>query len=293
VGFRGIQAGTGGAIPSGFIGTGQGFFTKSKGTAASGLPVTFKNSMRVIGNNNQFFKNSISTEDKQLRSENTSAEKSRIWLDLISNSGKFSQILVGYLADATLGWDSFYDGVPIDESGMLLYSIIPDRKLVIQGRPLPFEEEDQVALGFKSTAQDIYTFGLDAVDGLFDNQNIYIEDRDLNIVHDLKESPYIFTAAAGTFNDRFVLRYTDAALGNETFNTNANVVAFIYNHELNIKSTKNITHIDLFDISGKLIKTYANENAIEFKTKFNFAQGVYLVKIKLDNGIEVTKKIVH
>jgi hypothetical protein len=35
------------------------------------------------------------------------------------------------------------------------------------------------------------------------------------------------------------------------------------------------------------------ELALEFKSRFNFAQGVYLAKIKLDNGIEVTKKVIH
>jgi hypothetical protein len=292
-GLRGIQANSGGVVPNGSIATGQGFFTKSTGTAANGAMVTFRNSMRLVGNNNQFFRNSITNDDAQPRSENSTVEKSRIWLDLISNSGNFSQILVGYLADATLGYDRMYDGVPINETGMLLYSLIPERKLAIQGRPLPFEVEDQVPLGFKSTTQDVYTFGLDGVDGLFENQNIYIEDRDLNIVHDLKASPYIFTATAGTFDDRFVLRYLDSALGTQTFNSNENVIAFIANHELQINSTKNITNIALYDISGKLIQTYVNEKSLEFKTKFYFAQGVYLVKIKLDNGIEVTKKIVH
>jgi len=291
VGFRGIQAGTGGVIPTGYIASGQGFFAKSTGTAATGATVTFKNAMRVTGNNNQFFRHS-NPSDVQPRSANSVADKNRIWLDLISNSGGFSQILVGYVTDATTGWDRTYDGVPIDESGMLLYSLIPERKLVIQGRPLPFDEQDQVTLGFKSTVQDTYSIGLDGVDGLFENQNIYLEDKDLNIIHDLKQSPYSFTSAAGSFDTRFVLRYSNSALSNNTFDANANVAAFITNHELNINSSKSITNVELYDISGKLIQTYTT-NALEFKTRFSFANGVYLVKIKLDNGIEVTKKIIH
>jgi hypothetical protein len=197
------------------------------------------------------------------------------------------------LNDATVGWDRMYDGVPIDESGMLLYSVIPDRKLVIQGRPLPFDTEDQVALGFKSMVQDTYSIGLDGVDGLFENQNIYIEDRDLNIIHDLKNSPYTFTAGAGTFENRFTLRYTDSALNTDTFNNNSNTAAFIANHELYIHSAKNIINVGLYDISGKLIQTYSEVNSLEFKTRFQFANGVYLAKIKFDNGIEITKKVIH
>lgn len=292
VGFRGIQAGTGGIVPNGFIAAGQGFFTKSTGTAATGSTVTFNNAMRVAGSNNVFFRNS-NTQNPISRAENTTSDKNRIWLDLINTSGNFSQILVGYLNNATMGWDRMYDGVPIDESGMLLYSVIPDRKLVIQGRPLPFDEEDQVALGFKSMVQDTYSIGLDAVDGLFENQNIYIEDRDLNIIHDLKNSPYTFTSGSGTFENRFILRYTDSALNTDTFNNNSNAAAFIANHELYINSTRNIVNIELYDISGKLIQNYAKVNSLEFKTRFLFANGVYLAKIKFDNGIEVTKKVIH
>lgn len=292
VGSRGIIAGTGGLTPNGFIASGQGFFTKSTGTSASGATVTFKNSMRVAGSNNVFFRDS-NVSNSISRVDNTTSDKNRIWIDLINTSGNFSQILVGYLNDATVGWDRMYDGVPIDESGMMLYSVIPDRKLVIQGRPLPFDTEDQVALGFKSMVQDTYSIGLDGVDGLFENQNIYIEDRDLNIIHNLKNTPYSFTSGAGTFESRFILRYTDSALNTDTFNNNSNAAAFIANHELYIHSAKNIINVGLYDISGKLIQTYSEVNSLEFKTRFVFANGVYLAKIKFDNGIEITKKVIH
>ena len=54
-----------------------------------------------------------------------------------------------------------------------------------------------------------------------------------------------------------------------------------------------MVNITLYDISGKLIQVHSKEIGLEFKTKFNFANGVYLAKIRLDNGIEVTKKIIH
>jgi hypothetical protein len=201
---------------------------------------------------------------------------------------------VGYLPEATLDYDRMYDGVPIDESGMLLYSTIPDRKLIIQGRPTPFVVEDQVTLGFKSVVQDTYSIGLDAVDGLFENQDIYIEDRQLDIIHDLKASPYSFTSDSGTFNDRFLLRYNNSSLNTDNFEANQNVVAFVFDNELQVKSNKNIVAIELFDISGKLIQKYnLAQITNEFISKFGFAQGVYLAKIKLDNGIEVIKKVIH
>ncbi len=281
VGFRGIQAGTGGTVPNGFIGVGQGFFAKSSGTAPSPTPVTFKNSMRVAGNNNQFFRNASVSNNH------------RYWVDLIDNNGGFSQILVGYKADATLGWDRLYDGAPMDESsGMTLYSIIPDRHLSIQGRPLPFDQQDQVAIGYKAMHNGTYSFGLDAVDGMFETQDIFVEDLQLNLTHNLKQSPYVFTSEAGVFNNRFVLKYNNtAALSNIDFNEQ-NVSVGIMQHELFAQSNTRINTIEMYDITGKLIARYEPQSN-QFKTLFNFARGVYLARITLDNGKISSKKIIN
>ncbi len=283
VGSRGSAALSGGVTPNGFIGTGQGFFTKSTGTAASGDPVTFKNSMRV-GNNTQFF-----------RPSNNAAEKQRLWLNLLSHSGSFNQILVGYVDDATEGWDRNYDGVRLsDGSGTTFYSVIPDRELVIQGRPAPFSDEDRVPLGFKATTQEAFSLRLDHFDGLFENQNIYVEDTFLNTIHDLKQSPYIFTSEIGTFNNRLVLRYTNTTLSTSQFETNQNVIALIYQKQLIIEAAQPIKEVFVYDISGKLINRYISQNrTMKISENFIYAEGVYLVKIKLENDEMVTKKLIH
>ncbi|MFN8274314.1 MAG: T9SS type A sorting domain-containing protein [Flavobacteriaceae bacterium] len=279
VGLRGIQAGSGGAVPNGYISVGQGFFTKSTGTAPSPTPATFKNSMRVAGNNNQFFRHAA-------------IDNHRYWIDLIDSNSSFSQALIGYKDDATLGWDRMYDGVPMDEgAGMTLYSIIPDKHLAIQGRPLPFDAQDQVILGYKATHADSYSFGLDGVDGMFENQDIFIEDKQLNIIHDLKQSPYVFTSEAGVFDHRFVIRYNNSALANVDFD-HQNVSVGIIQHELFAQSNSRINTIEVFDISGKLIANYQPQSN-EFKTLFSFARGVYLAKITLDNGKVSSKKIMN
>jgi hypothetical protein len=43
--------------------------------------------------------------------------------------------------------------------------------------------------------------------------NRYFRDKTLNTIHDLRQSPYIFTAVNGTYNNRFLLRYTNTTLG--------------------------------------------------------------------------------
>jgi hypothetical protein len=283
VGSRGTAALSGGTVPNGLIGTGQGFFTKSTGTAASGNPVVFKNYMRS-GNNTQFF-----------RTSNSAPEKHRVWLNLLSQSGSFNQILIGYINDATTGWDRNYDGVRFTANNSIaFYSVIPDKDLVIQGRPTPFSEEDRVPLGFKSTLQENFSLRLDHFDGLFDSQNIYIEDTFLNVIHDLKQSPYVFTSDIGTFNERLILRYTDTTLSTSEFDAASNVIALIYQKNLLVEAAQYIQNVDVYDVSGKLINTYLPKNkSMKISESFIFAEGVYLVKIKLENGLIVTKKLIH
>ncbi len=295
VGSRGSAALSGGTVPNGFIGTGQGFFTKSNGTAPSGNPVVFKNSMRVSGNNQQFFRLNAGTNDG-VRLENATIEKHRIWLNLISNSGSFNQILVGYIDGATNGWDRAYDGVRFgNDSGISFYSLLHDQDLVIQGRPTPFSNYDVVRLGFRSTVRENFSLRLDHFDGLFDNQEIYVEDKELHIIHNLKESPYNFTSGIGKYNNRFVLRFTDIDLATKSsLNVEPKVTALIADKNLIIEATQNITSVDIYDISGKLLSTFSlDEKSRYFSANFYFAEGVYLVKIKLENGFIAAKKLIQ
>jgi hypothetical protein len=46
------------------------------------------------------------------------------------------------------------------------------------------------------------------------NQAILLEDKQLNLIHDLRTAPYSFIATTGVNKDRFVLRYTNTSLNN-------------------------------------------------------------------------------
>ena len=296
VGSRGSAALSGGVVPNGYIGTGQGFFTKSTGTAPSGNPVVFKNSMRVTGNNSQFFRlNPFGNNDE--RTVATTNEKHRIWLNLISTSGTFNQILIGYVDGATNGWDRLYDGVRFgDGTGTSFYSVLRDKDLVIQGRPTPFSEYDLVPLGYRSTLQEQFSLRIDHFDGLFQNQEIYVEDKELHVIHNLKDSPYNFRSGIGTFNRRFVLRFIDINSGSRVSGDNleSNVTAFISEKNLFIEASHHINAVDIYDISGKLISNVIlTEQSSNYSANFYYAEGVYLVKIKLENGFVATKKLIQ
>jgi Ig-like domain CHU_C associated/PKD-like domain len=287
-------AGSGGSIPTGFIASGQGFFTKSTGTATNGNPVFFKNSMRVTNNNNQFFRSSVVAANSN-RSDANTFEKHRIWLNLLNNGGSFNQIIVGYAEGASNDFDRDFDGVRFtDNNSITLYSVIPDKHLVIQGRALPFSNQDQIPLGYKSTLNDTFSIRIDHFDELFENQNIYLEDRLLNTIHDLKQSPYSFASGIGTFDDRFVLRYTTTALSSGEFEISNDLISYFKNEKLVIASSELMNEVDIFDISGKLIQHYSlNIPKTNFESHFNLAEGIYILKVKFQNGLIASQKLIY
>lgn len=294
------SATTGGTAPTGFIATGQSFFVRAASGMANGATAnaTFNNSMRVIGKNSDFFKTR-----KNPKTNTITEEKHRIWLNLTNNSGAFSQTLVGYITGATQDLDRSYDGESFGGNDVTFYSIIPQANLTIQGRALPFDPNDTVALGFNAAKKGNYSIRIDHLDGLFDNQDIFLEDKVLNVVHDLKQKPYLFNTGVGNFNNRFVLKYSitnNKTLSVDENSINSNVLKINYIKNSNILIINNnsldipVQKVTLFNILGQSISTWKIENQeqqnIQLPIK-NLSSGIYIAKVKTSNG-ELSKKIV-
>jgi hypothetical protein len=289
VGTLQASSGTGNNnAPTKNIASGQGFFVE---VDAPGN-IVFDNSMRDVANTNTNFYKSTSVLKKQQDLE----LKNRIWLNL-TNSSKGSQSLVGYIANATNNYDPGYDGLVFnDASPFALYSLLGTAKLAIQART-EFVDTDIVPLGYAIDLAGNATIAIDHMDGLFlDDQNIYLEDKLLNIVHDIKSKAYNFTSAAGTFNDRFVLRFTDKTLGNETFDlNNKNVLITKDRTELKIKSAfENIKRVTVFDLLGRKVFDKVAIDTNEFQTSnIALSKQTVLVKVTLADGKIVTKKVIY
>ena len=283
--------------PTGKIASGQGFFASSKTSALTGSSIIFNNSMRVgvggiTGNNTQFFKTK-NTKEKTTKT----IEKHRIWLNMTNTQGAFKQTLVGYITDATNEYDSRFDGESFDANEFVdFYSLNQDKNLVIQGRALPFNENDEVPLGFRTTIEGPFTINIDQVDGVLTNHAVFIEDKLTNTVFDLKTGNYTFNTVAGTFNDRFILRYTNKALSNKDFETLENQV-LVSNKNKQIKVNSAVETIDkvtVYDLLGRQLfkKEKVNSNELTL-TNLVSSQQTLLVKVSLQNGQTVTKKIMY
>jgi hypothetical protein len=266
--------------PLGYIAAGQSFFVKSK----TGQNAIFTNSMRIPGNNTQFFKNA-----------NSKLEKNRVWLNLTNTQGAFKQLLVGYIEGATDGWDTNYDGITADANKYLdFYSINGDLKLVIQGRALPFADSDIVPLGYRSAITGDFTIAIDHADGNLSTQPIFLEDKTMGITHDLRAGNYTFTTTTGVFMDRFVLRYKKT-LGVEDFEKEENnIIAYVKNKVIKITSYKEtLNEVVIYDVSGKMLYDKKKIGNTELQIpNLQLENQVLFVKVTLENGHISTKKIV-
>ncbi len=288
-----------GPVPAGFNGyvaAGQSFFvlmTDAPGNNPS--DVYFKNGMRVTNNNNQFLRTTANTDSNELNE--MPVERHRIYLDLILPDGKISSTLVGYTPNATYDKDRLFDSPIIDISTKNLYSKIGDENMIIQGRPMPFDQNDQVSLGVLIPQQGIYTFAISSIDGLFTNtdQDIFLEDLYTGIIHNLKNAPYMFNAPTGRYDDRFILRYTD-----ETLSTPEQLADFGFNiiglkNYIKVTSGNSpINTVTVYDVLGRILADYKDINTLDFNVTLpNQSKGTLIVKATLYNGQQKIKKVIH
>ena len=276
----GTASAAGGAIPNNRIQVGQGFFVNSVGAYTA----TFKNEIREDAiTSTQFFRQSEA---------NTSDEKHRVWLNLNKGTTPVNQILVGYMQGATEAVDDNIDGEVLDKSNSMLYNFLDNKEYVIQGKGMPFSDEDVVKLGFKATEAANYEINIEQVDGLFANQNVFIKDNLANTIHNLKEGAYNFISQVGTFNDRFEIIYKKP--GNEaTISTNT-VDVLVKNNDLTIQTYQsNIANIEVYDVLGKIIFAADGINNKHYNTNQIAASNqALIVKIQLENGDVISKKII-
>ena len=276
--------GTNNSTPNGYIAAGQSFMVK--GVIEGTTTATFKNSMRELGNNGQFFRRSA-TEDHQ--------EKNRIWLNLTNTQGVFKQLLAGYIENATDDFDNGYDGEIIEVgNGVSFYSILENKKLGIQAKALPFNENDHISLGFVAAAPGSFQIALSQWDGLFENQTVYLEDTLMQTTYNLQESPYTFTTESGTFNTRFILRFTDTNLGSaETTFSQNQIVIVKKKSEIIIRSNIEMNGVKIFDISGRLLFEKTGISSKETAVTQTWPSQILLVQVTAKGNKVVTKKMVN
>ncbi|WP_445724249.1 T9SS type A sorting domain-containing protein [Flavobacterium sp.] len=267
-----------GLLPNGYIASAQGFMVRAK---VSGT-VLFTNSQRTkdIPSNNQFYRG-------------VSQEKDRFWLRLLDSNGKYNELLIGYIKEATNDFDEAYDGPINSLSRIKFYSVLGNEKLIIQGRG-EFVETDKVLVNYSITnPTSMLTISLNKKEGIFNTQKIYLFDKKLNFYHDLTQSDYFFYED-GT-QDRFEIVYKlNKDDINENISDETSVIAFLNNGLLSIESNTNISKVELYDVTGKIIFINEINNTSQFFHKnIAVSNGVYILNVVCENGVKKSIKILN
>lgn len=284
-GYLGTTSGQ--ATFDGKIASGQGFKVRalSDGTAK------FTNCMRVLGNNSQFYR-----QNEYATNSNVSKDRFRVRLE--TTSGVANQILVAYLPETTLAYDNMYDAQLYTVSPVNMYSLLDNssRKLAINARP-SFVNTDQVSIGFRKENSNLETlhFNIQDKEGVFASPltKVYLFDSLLNHYHDFANGAYSFATSEQENNTRFKIVYQNGTLNNNDFNQ-IKTYMMLNNYTLTINSETDIEHVYVFDIAGRVVLDHSISNfSRNVDLPFDYAEGVYVVKVKLSKEQMVTSKVIH
>lgn len=270
------------------IGSSQGFMAR----AVSNGIASFTNSMRLKDQNTQFFRG---VETKKAKAY---SEKDRIWLNITSSQGGASdELLVGFVDKATDGFDRGYDGLKNSAGWISFYSVLDSLPYAIQGLS-SFDLNKKVTLGFETYIAEplSYTISIDAIEGVLKDNDVYLVDNELGLVHDLKQSPYSFDDEGyGYFPQRFTLQFTKSTLGVEDLKIADNDFMIINNeNDLNIRSKGAITNIKMYDLLGRLlVEKSPNNTDFDISTEGISKGTVLLLNATFENGSEVKKKTIR
>jgi hypothetical protein len=183
------SVGGGGHTPNGYISSCQGFMVR----ALSGASVlNFTNSMRVNGNNSQFFR--------------VDGEPSRMWLSL-SGSDLYNEILVAMIDDATDEEDRLYDAVKLRGNANISLSAVNNGWDYAIMAFAPVVNEKVVPLNVFVSQQGSYTFHSHTMEN-FDGYTVYLEDRRTSQWYPMVQGTEVnVSLAQGDHADRFFLHY--------------------------------------------------------------------------------------
>lgn len=236
---------------------------------------------------------------------NTTIEENKLWLNLTTDSGVFSQVLVGYVNGATNANDgSFYDAPKIINRNFnaVIYSQIDNdtEKYAVQGRAIDdLGNNIPVKIGFASTINEAttYKFSIAQVLGkLLTSNTIYIKDNLLGTTHNLSEQDYTFTSDTGEFNDRFEITFEILTLSTSNLDTpttkDLNISQVSDNEFIFTINNATIKALSIIDLLGKevyAIKTNSNSKRLSLD---KLRGRVYIANATLDNGSVISKKFI-
>ena len=276
------DAADGTKVPTRYVKVAHAFMVKAKSTA-NAQNIYMDNAMRSGYSASPNFLG-------RKESTTTSNGLDRYWLKLKSKQGYgvFNAVVYFEGGQTTVGQD---DSKFSENTSDAIFTIAEDQYLNIEGRP-SFTTHDVVKLGYKAAFAGEYTISLDNVEGIFNEQKIYIKDVVTGQTIDISKNSYDFYTDKGEFTGRFEIVYEPMNTLNVIDTKNHEVQFYKDGEDFVVRSHgKPLSELTVYSLSGNIVyQRTKKENEYRWSTQ-TFPKGVYIIRVKvLDTYI--TKKAI-
>jgi len=230
------------------------------------------------------------THNNSLRNEGYSNEDfhriivpKQYWIALTYEE-QYSEVLIDYRSNTSLANDYRYDEENGNGNTWISLYTVNENNYKIESRG-SFNDDDAIQLGYKANVPGNFTLSSDGFTN-FEGYNLILFDSQFGTFHNL-QTPYTFNTEIGTFDNRFTLMYINSLNNPENEllqvklfpNPSSDIV------NINIDNVKNL-QVLIFDVTGKIVKTFLETNKIYVG---DLANGFYLVKLKSNENTKTFK----
>ncbi|MFK2821341.1 T9SS type A sorting domain-containing protein, partial [Flavobacteriaceae sp. LMIT009] len=158
-----------------------------------------------------------------------------------------------------------------------------------------FDLDQLLPIGVKIEQEGEAIFRIEELLNIPEDKNIILNDKTLDIYHNLKQSNYTVILSPGTYSDRFEIGfYNNNSLGNnevEYSNIKLSYANDIESILISNPKKENLKSVKLINILGQVIfskEINSSENYHELKVK-NISSGTYILKLEGENGTTSNK----
>ncbi|WP_412560378.1 T9SS type A sorting domain-containing protein [Winogradskyella sp. MIT101101] len=256
-----------------------------------------------FANDRATYDSSYSASEKSSYFNSPDDNRRKIRLGFTAPSTMHRQLLLTEDENATSGIDWGYDGEYYETEYDDMYWLIEGQLFTIQGTNV-VDETSNFPLGFHTNDDGMNSIGIDALENISGDFNLYIFDKELEVYHNLRDSDYEFYADAGEYFDRFELVFrvpvesspdlpkdeSEITDFNIYYNSASNILT------LNSPSNTILKELFIYSISGQLIYSQSlDETTSKQEIRFNNqpAKGTYIVLIETDQGTVSEKTILY
>lgn len=264
-----VPAGTNGIIPAW-----QGFSIY----AYSGITFDVTDADRVH-DNKPFYKSGSYSEGIRLK--------------VSSANGQNSETVIRFAQNAGLMFEPQFDAkkrFEADERPQIYTQSSDNINLAINAIASPEATTYKMPVVFEAKQSGAYTISAPQIE-LMDYQTV-LEDRETGVFTDLSENSYAFNCKARKNSERFILHFVQNGMSIEN---SLQSEPQIYSHEhsiyVQLPETTSDATIEVFDLTGRRIISTQSADKL---TKIEMGKaGMYLVRVKNENGISTEKVFVR